>query len=134
MIEGIEFSDRGQMPTEFELRLLERASGSAAWVMVGKRLIAEFGREIGAKALAVVLDEVGGEKPHIPHRRHLFEALWREERDLLIVDLASRDDWSFAAIGRALGVSRVYVKRLADRANATAADDRSCARMVTTRP
>lgn len=134
MIEGIEFSDRGDAPTEFELRLLERAEGSAAWVMVGKRLIAEFGREIGAKALAVVLDEVGGEKPHIPHRRHLFESLWREERDLLIVDLASREDWSFAAIGRALGVSRVYVKRLADRANATAADDRSCNRVVTTRP
>lgn len=134
MIDGIEFSDRGEAPTEFELKLLERATGSAAWVMVGKRLVSELGPELGVRALVLVLDEVGGEKPHIPHRRHMFEALWREERDRLIVDLASREDWSFAAIGRALGVSRVYVKRLADRANATAADDRSCTRVVTPRP
>jgi len=121
VIDEVTFSERGGRITPFEARLITQSKSESPWLCVARRLILGFGVEIGAQAFVVVLDELGGEKLHVSTRRHFFEALWRTERDALIRDLASRRDdegnqeWSFADIGRALGVSREYARKTAAR-------------------
>lgn len=113
MIEGIEFSDRGDALTEFEVKLLSTAKSDSPWVCVAQRLFRELGATAGSAALAVILDELGGEKVYVTPRRSFFERLWGIERDALICVLAiRRDDWNFAEIARHLGVSREYVRKV----------------------
>lgn len=82
------FSIRGEAPTDFECQLflaaLERAAASARpvdspWLSIGQR--------IGVPALAVVFDELGGEKVHVPTRAAWFEALAQAQRDTRIREL-----------------------------------------------
>jgi len=113
VIDGIRFSERGDQPTDFEIRLLEQADGESAWIVIGQRLIRELGPTAGARALAVVLDEVGGEKLCVTPRRRFFEALWREQRDALVRDLASREDWTYRDIAEALGLTHRLVRAIA---------------------
>ena len=115
MIEGIEFSDKGERPSDFEKRLLTESRSESPWLCVARRLMQDLGPEIGPIALVAVLDEVGGEKLHISTRRHFFESLWRIERDKLIRDLSTRPDWNQADIARALGLSREYVRRVIEK-------------------
>ncbi|GEM_PF-1112719 len=113
MIDGIQFSDRGDAPTEFEVRLLQQTQGDTAWLVTGQRLMAELGAAAGARALAIVLDELGGEKLRVTQRRRFFEALWREQRDALVRDLATRGDWTYRDIAEALGLSHRLVRAIA---------------------
>lgn len=115
MIDEIRFSDRGQGVTDFELRLIAQSRSDSAWLHVARRLMSDLGVEQGARALVLVLDELSGEKVHVTPRRSFFERLWAIERDALIQDLVTRQDWSHSDISRHLGVSRQYVSRIAGR-------------------
>lgn len=115
MIEEIHFSDRGEALTEFERRLLAQSNSSSVWLQIARRSMLELGVEHGARAIAIFLDEVGSEVLRVPDRKCFFRALWRLERDRLIVDLAARPDWSHTDIGAALGVSKQYVSKVVSR-------------------
>jgi hypothetical protein len=78
-----ERSERGNPTTQLERELLAAAAStpscSNAWLIIGHR--------IGADALAVVLDELAGEKVHVPSRADFFGALVRERTDAQIREL-----------------------------------------------
>lgn len=114
MIDGIEFSARGSRLTRFERQLLTCTRSRAAWVQVAQRLVVALGPDAGAQAFALVLDELGGERVYVPERRAFFVGLWRDDRDAMILDLASRGPgaWSKTDIANALGVSRQYVGKV----------------------
>lgn len=117
MIEGIEFSSRGRPVTEFEARMLAESKSDGAWVTLAQRLMLELGPKAGCQAFALMLDEIGGIHLRVPHRRDFFRGMWSQSRDAMIVDLASRPagGWSYAEIGRMLGVSREYVRKVVAR-------------------
>ena len=117
MIDGIEFSDRGRAITDFEMRMLAESQSDAAWVTLAQRLMLALGPKAGCQAFALVLDELGGIHLRVPLRRDFFRGLWSQARDAMIVDLASRPTggWSYAEIGRMLGVSREYVRKVVAR-------------------
>ncbi|MFO0293811.1 MAG: hypothetical protein ACK51F_10765 [Rhodospirillales bacterium] len=82
------FSSRGELPTEFECGLFATAIARAVasprpidspWLYIGQR--------IGVPALAVVFDELGGEKVHVPTRAAWFEGLAQQARDTRIREL-----------------------------------------------
>ncbi|HSX64296.1 MAG TPA: hypothetical protein VLF15_06175 [Pseudoxanthomonas sp.] len=112
MIEEIQFSDRGDAPTAFEVRLLQADLPTTDWTCAVRRLVMDFGPDIAAKVLVSLMDELGGEKIHIPPRRKFFESLWRDERDALIVSLSSRPDWPLKDIASVLGVSNDVVRQV----------------------
>lgn len=114
MIGGVEFSRRGEKPTDFEAKLIACAKSDHAWVMVAQRLVTVLGRDAGILALALVLDELADEKVRVPSRRHFFARLWRSERDALIHELSSRRDgrWSDTDLSHALGISRTAVRNI----------------------
>jgi hypothetical protein len=80
------FSRRGDAPTAYEVTLLNEAAQRAAvdsvWIIIAAR--------IGADALAVVLDEIGGEKVSVPTREGFFRALHEPVRDARIAELLAR--------------------------------------------
>lgn len=118
MIEGIDFSEQGERPTPMELRLLQQTTSMSPFVEIGRRLVRELGDGPGLYALCVILDEIGGEKVHVPRRRHLFQALWRVERDALICNmLATPGGWTVTEVAEAMGVSQPYVSRIAGGGN-----------------
>lgn len=83
------FSHRGAAPTEFECALVLSAIAHSAdtpqrfadspWLPIAAR--------IGVPALAVVFDEIGGEKVHVPTRAMFFEGLAQVQRDARILEL-----------------------------------------------
>jgi hypothetical protein len=82
------FSRRGDPPSAFECQLFAAAVDHAAqsarpidspWLQIGAR--------ISVPALAVVFDELGGEKVHVPTRAAYFEALAQAHRDARIREL-----------------------------------------------
>jgi hypothetical protein len=99
--------------TEFESQLVADAavecpeSMSDIWIVIAKR--------IGVAQLAVVLDEIGGEKVHVPKREEFFAALYRPHRDLLIHAMrhpASGDAGaSLRAIARVFGLTETAVRK-----------------------
>jgi hypothetical protein len=115
VIEEIRFSDRSESVTDFEQRLLAQSRSSSVWLQIARRAMQELGVASGSRALAIFLDEVGGEVLRVPDRKCFFRALWRLERDRLIVDLAARPDWTYPDIGAALGVSKQYVSKVVGR-------------------
>ena len=125
MIDGVEFSESGEAPTDFERRLIAQSESMTHWLVIARRLIAELGETAGLHAMCVLLDELGGEKIHIPRRRHLFVRLWRRERDGLIRQLAQPGSgWTINELAEHFGVSQPYASRVA---RDTAADDRHAA-------
>lgn len=120
MIERGGFSERGDAPTEFERRLLQTAAASESpWDLVAARLVTDLGLEVGALALVAVLDELGGEKPHVPTREWFFRRLWAVHRDAQIADLKAREPRiSASELGRRIGVSRQHASGLLKRAQA----------------
>lgn len=112
MIDEIQFSERGAHPTQFEQRLLATIAEESSVGAVGWRLVQRFGPEVGAAALAIVLDEIGGGLRFIPQRAEFFQRLWRRERDRLIVELAARGEWSHSDLSRMFGISRTRVTRI----------------------
>lgn len=77
------FGRPGDPPTDFETALLARTADSDdRWVAIGKR--------IGAKALFVVLDELGGLGTFsAPSRETFVMRLYRPVRDAEIADLVA---------------------------------------------
>lgn len=101
------FSRRGEAPTEYESALLAEAARHPGveniWVLIGSR--------IGAQALAVVFDELAGEKIKIPTREGFFRALFEPIRDARIVALAARGTPT-ATISREYGLSQRRVQMI----------------------
>lgn len=114
MVDGVEFSGRGEAPTEFEVELLLANAGrDATWMLVAKRLIEDLGEHAGACALVAVLDELSSEKVHVPSRQGLFRRLWWTERDRQIMAcMLAEPKVSNAEVGRRFGVSRPHVTSL----------------------
>lgn len=115
MSELVRFSRPGDPPTEFERELLARADSESSWVAIGQRLMRELGPEVGANAWAIVMDEIGRQHLFVPARRTQFEALWRDERNSLILALCARPDWTIAEIARHLGVTQHLVRQVRSR-------------------
>lgn len=118
-----EFSGRGEECTPFERALLELdvpvgaiAEGLEAW--------ADLARQIGLPALLKVLDHLGGEKPHVPTRKHFFEGLWRHARDAEIRRQLAAGA-SPAEVAECYALSARMVRRIG-----RGADDRAAARVV----
>lgn len=101
------FSRRGEAPTAYESALLEEAArqpqGDNVWVLIGSR--------IGAQALAVVFDELAGEKIKVPTREGFFRALFEPIRDARIVALADAGVPTLN-ISRDFGISRRRVQMI----------------------
>lgn len=110
-----EFSRRGGAVTEFERSLVEQTPmarperDADLWICIAKR--------IGIENLVVVMDELGGEKVHVPSRENFFAALYRPVRNRQIADMRQSTGASLRAIGRAVNLSAPAVQR------ALAADD-----------
>lgn len=77
-----QFSRRGERVTDFERGLIECAAECSSEAQGIWRTLA---RRIGVDALAVLMDEVGGEKIHVPTREYFFAELFRKMRDADIV-------------------------------------------------
>lgn len=73
------------------------------WICIAKR--------IGIDALVVVLDELGGEKIHVPARESFFAALYRPVRNRQIADMRQTTGASLRAIGRVVNLSAPAVQR-----------------------
>lgn len=101
------FSRRGEAPTEYEAALLAEAARQpgvdSVWVLIGSR--------IGAEALAVVFDELAGEKIKVPTREGFFRALYEPIRDARIVALAAAGA-STATISRQYGLSQRRIQMI----------------------
>lgn len=105
------FSRKGECPTADELAILARASANASsvWVAIAQR--------IGAAALFVVLDEIGGEKMHVPTREHFVHGLWVPmQRDTILALRAA--GVPAREIAEQLNVSRRHVCNVARTAHA----------------
>lgn len=102
-----EFSRRGEAPTAYETALLAEAASSPGiddvWVLIATR--------IGANALAVVLDEIGGEKPHVPTRDAFFAELARRKRNERIVELLGSGK-SRQEVARLFGITAETVRKV----------------------
>lgn len=104
-----EFSRRGEAVTAFERSLVEQSAmdrptrDADLWICIAKR--------IGVDNLVAVLDELGGEKVHVPTRSSFFAALYRPVRNRQIADMRSQTGASLRAIGRELNLSATAVHK-----------------------
>lgn len=121
------FSTRGEPVTQFERELVATCamefpeSMSDVWVLIARR--------IGVDALAIVLDEIGMEKIHVPSRVQFFLALYRPHRNRMIRELAAAGE-SHREIAKRFGLTKFAVTS----ALSGAADDESAANVVRARP
>lgn len=102
-----QFSQRGDAPTETERGLLANATtdegpdSRCVWVRIGQR--------IGVDALAVVLDELGGEKIYVPNRGKFFAALMRPViAHRIHVMRSAGTPWSEIATTLGIGLRTAY--------------------------
>ena len=92
------FSRRGEPVTVFEAQLVAESviarpeRISELWVQIARR--------IGVDNLALILDEIGGEKVHVPTREEFFAALYRPLRNRQIVDMRHETGRSLREIGK----------------------------------
>jgi hypothetical protein len=107
-----QFSRRGERATCFE-RTLVAGSDHSALTEMGS-LFLRLAQRIGIDALAVVLDEIGGEKIHIPSREFFFHALFRQQRDEEITRRLANGE-SAIVIGLDLGIAQRTVQHIAQR-------------------
>lgn len=104
-----QFSSSGKPTTIFESQLLAEAMISTTecihdvWVQIGRR--------IGIDHLAVVLDELGGQKASVPTRSEFFSTLARPLRNRAIRDMRNKTGASLREIAEAFSVSHDTVKR-----------------------
>lgn len=99
------FSRKGEAPTPDECALIATAVADPnnVWAMIAAR--------IGPAAMCVVLDELGGEKIHIPTREQFVRGLWRPERNRAIaaaIALGRHPD----AVAAEFGVDRTRVAHI----------------------
>lgn len=102
-----EFSRRGEKPTAYETALLAEAAAhptvESVWVLIGAR--------IGVEALAVVFDELAGEKIFVPPRAAFFGSLYEPRRNTRIAELRAQGI-STAQIARAFGITPQGVNKI----------------------
>jgi len=103
-----DFSHRGEPVTVFEMRLVSEAAinprpekTSELWIAIAKR--------IGIDNLAIILDELGTEKVHVPSREEFFAALYRPLRNRQIVDMRQATGASLREIGKSFGLTHKAV-------------------------
>lgn len=98
------FGRHGDAPTEFEVALLARSQDiDDRWVSIGKR--------IGAAALFVVLEELGGLGTFsAPSRETFVMRLYRPQRDAEIRELVN-GGVDRGEIARTYGISRTAVEK-----------------------
>lgn len=121
-----DFSRKGHACTAFERALVDAASteceGHALWVALARR--------IGVDQVAAIMDEVGGEKVHVPTRGSFFEGLFAAVRRTEIARRLANGE-NPTAVGRDYGMSRQAVSNIRNRLRrATSADDRLRGRVV----
>ena len=73
------FSRRGDAPTSFEHALVEQQDTSRLTDI--RQIWVDLAKQIGLGPLFRVLDELAGEKIHIPTRQDFVNALWRQTRN-----------------------------------------------------
>lgn len=100
------FSRHGEQPTAYEVALLTEAAAApdaSVWALIGAR--------IGADALAVVLDELRGEKIWVPPRETFFASLYEPRRNARIVELRAAGHTA-ATLAREFGLTPQHVNRI----------------------
>lgn len=122
-----DFSRKGQACTEFERALVAKTTtacdGYALWIDLAKR--------IGVDQIAAIMDEVGGEKVHVPKRAAFFSGLFAEARRCEIERRLGNGE-NPTAIARDYGMSRQAVSNMRHRlrGRATSTDDGLRGRVV----
>lgn len=105
-----EHSQTGEPVTKLESALLQDATSRRdirrVWIDLGKR--------IGADALALVFDYIGGSKVHVPTRAEFFRGIAREIRDARIMILRGQGK-SVAEIAIELGMRENHVNVVVSR-------------------
>jgi hypothetical protein len=114
----VAFSGRGEPVTDFEVALLAGYRGDLPLALLGQRLIEALGARTGCQALAITLDELGGDasetrlrRRYVPPRRSFFQQLWRPQRDALVLALV-RAGYSYNAVAQQAGLTRQGVGRI----------------------
>ncbi len=108
----IRFSRRGDRVTDFERLLVSECDVialtdiRAVWLSIARR--------IGIDQLAIVLDELGTEKVHVPSRENFFGMLWQRQRDAEIVRRLGNGEPA-ADIARDYGMSVRVVRHVGQR-------------------
>lgn len=95
------FSGVGDPPTVFEEQLLSCADQEDLWVLIGQR--------IGARALFILFDEIGGEKVNVPKREVFQQRLYRPLRDAMVRALSREQHLNNSEIAQRTGLSRQTV-------------------------
>lgn len=103
------FSRRGEAPTQLELELVAHADTSR--ITESRQVWVSLAQRIGLAHLYTVLDELGGEKVHIPTRDVFAAMLLRGQRDAQIRALLHRR-YRVTDIARMMGVSKQSVIRV----------------------
>lgn len=100
------WSRRGEAPTEYEIALLQRVTEAQpvtdVWAIIAGR--------IGVQAMAVVLDELGGERVNVPTRAGYFRRLHAPLLAQRAQELAQT--MPVGEVAKVLGVSRRWAYRL----------------------
>lgn len=102
-------SRRGEAPTQLELELVAHADTSR--ITESRQVWVSLAQRIGLAQLYTVLDELGGEKVHIPTRDVFAAMLLRGQRDAQIRALLHRR-YRVTDIARMMGVSKQSVIRV----------------------
>lgn len=105
------FSKRGELPTEYEVKLLSSAAGDSAWISVARSLARTLGADLGARALMAVLDEIPSEKVHTPTREQFMRKLARPELLAQMLHLSQVEKMSDKKIAVIMGISRQAVRQ-----------------------
>lgn len=101
-------SRRGESPTQLEIELVAHVDTSR--ITEARQIWVSIAQRIGLAALYVILDELGGEKIHVPSRDLFAANLLREQRDAQIRDLLSRGH-RMSEVARLMGCSKQSVSR-----------------------
>lgn len=103
-----DFSRPGEPVTDLERAIVAEASvdpcPTNAMVVLAAR--------IGIDALAAVLDELGGQKAHIPTRQDFFRALYVPRRDRHVRELSASGRFGDDELARLFGLSRRHLRRI----------------------
>lgn len=102
-------SRRGESPTQLEIELVAHAD--TAHITEARQIWVSLAQRIGLAALYAVLDEFGGEKPHVPTREVFAAMLLRGQRDAQIRSLAQRG-YRVTDIARMMSISKQAVCRV----------------------
>lgn len=72
--------------------------------------LVELGQRLGVEGLEVVLEVLGGLKPHIPQAQHFWGRLWREHRDAQI--RAAFDGRNYEALAQRFDLDVRYLREI----------------------